>query len=116
MAGMAQFLATYVSDGRYVPYTPSVDLPPGTVVVQGELVGVTREPLRANRLGNLCVDGVISFPKATTPGSGFGARGEGYRGPRLREQGRSAAHRGSSRGESLPRADRPRRRHRSASM
>ena len=70
---MTTFLTSYISDGRYVPYTPSVDVAAGSVIVQGELVGVAVSDLPAGKLGDLCVDGLIKFPKATGNGSGFAA-------------------------------------------
>ena len=70
---MANFLTTYVSDGRYVPYTPTVDVAAGDVVVQGELVGVAVSDLPANKLGDLCVDGLVRFPKSTAGGSAITA-------------------------------------------
>ena len=62
----------YVQAGDNIDYTPGVDVPAGAVVVQGELVGVTKRPIAANTLGSLAVEGVFDFPKATTAGSAIG--------------------------------------------
>jgi predicted RecA/RadA family phage recombinase len=64
---------TFVQQGAAIDYTPGADTPAGTVVVQGDLVGVTRVDLKAGQLGALAVEGVFDFPKATTAGTGFTA-------------------------------------------
>ena len=66
-------MATYVHDGEAIDYTPTVDVAAGAVVVQGELVGVTKSPIAANKLGALAVTGVFDFPKATGSGITAGA-------------------------------------------
>ena len=65
----------FVQAGDNIDYTPDVDVPAGAVVVQGELVGVTKRPIPANTQGSLAVSGVFDFAKATAAGSaiGFGA-------------------------------------------
>lgn len=57
--------ATFVHDGANTDYTPGADVAAGEVVVQGDLVGVTKRPLPANILGSLCVEGVFDVPKAS---------------------------------------------------
>ncbi len=52
----------FVQEGASIDYIPPVDTPAGTVVVQGELVGVTRVAIKANKLGALAVEGVFDFP------------------------------------------------------
>lgn len=69
MAGMVQFVARYISDGRYLDYTAGADLAAGDVVVVGELVGVAVQPLAAGQTDGLCVEGVIDFAKATGNGT-----------------------------------------------
>lgn len=59
---MAQ--AVYVQDGASIDYTPVADVAAGDVVVQGDLVGVAKLDIKANRLGALCVVGVFDFAKA----------------------------------------------------
>jgi predicted RecA/RadA family phage recombinase len=41
----------------------------GNVVVQGDLVGVAKQPIAANAPGALTVDGVFDFAKATGVGT-----------------------------------------------
>jgi len=55
----------FVHDGASVDYTPGADVAAGAVVVQGDLVGVAKRAIEANRLGALAVTGVFDFPKAT---------------------------------------------------
>lgn len=69
---------SFVHEGAAIDYTPGADTPAGTVVVQSELVGVTRVDLKAGQLGALAVQGVFDFPKATTAGSGFVAGALAY--------------------------------------
>jgi len=63
----------FIQDGDSIDYTPTVDVPAGTVVVQNDLVGVTKRHIPANTLGSLAVSGVFDFPKATATGSAVGA-------------------------------------------
>ena len=68
---MAQ--ATFVHEGSTVDYTPAADVAAGEVVVQGDLVGVAKQPIAAGRLGALAVQGVFDFPKATGAGTAITA-------------------------------------------
>ncbi len=61
--------ATFKHTGEAIDYTPTSDVAAGTVVVQGDLVGVTKVPIKAGDLGSLHVAGVFDFPKATGSGS-----------------------------------------------
>jgi predicted RecA/RadA family phage recombinase len=70
--------AVFVQNGDSIDYTPTADVPAGAVVVQGELVGVTKRPIPANTLGSLAVSGVFDFPKATTAGSAISAGANVY--------------------------------------
>lgn len=63
-------MTTFVHEGAAIDYTPGADTPAGTVVVQGDLVGVTRVDLKAGQLGSLAVSGVFDFPKGTAAGTG----------------------------------------------
>lgn len=65
-------LVSFVQEGAAVDYTPGGDLAAGDVVVQGDLVGVTKRAVPANTLGALHVEGVFDFPKATGGGSAIG--------------------------------------------
>lgn len=59
---MAQ--ATFVHEGASIDYTPAADVAAGEVVVQGDLVGVAKLDIKANKLGALAVEGVFDFTKA----------------------------------------------------
>jgi predicted RecA/RadA family phage recombinase len=57
--------ATFVQDGFSIDYTPTADTPAGTVVIQGDLVGITKLFIAANTLGALTVGaGVFDIAKA----------------------------------------------------
>ena len=58
-------LVTFVQEGSAIDYTPNADVDAGAVVVQNDLVGVTKRRIPANTLGALHVAGVFDFPKAT---------------------------------------------------
>lgn len=55
--------AQFVHDGRQVDFTPDVDVLVGSIVIQGDLVGVTRRDLKADVLGSIAVEGVFDFSK-----------------------------------------------------
>jgi len=65
--------AQYIHKGDSIDYTPTANVPAGAVVVQGELVGVTKVDIPANTLGALAVTGVFDFPKATGTGTAIAA-------------------------------------------
>ena len=58
-------LVTFVEEGLAVDYTPNTDVEAGEVVVQNDLVGVTKRKIPADEQGALHVAGVFDFPKAT---------------------------------------------------
>jgi predicted RecA/RadA family phage recombinase len=64
---MAQ--AVFVHEAASIDYTPAADVAAGDVVVQGDLVGVAKQPIKANQLGALAVEGVCDFAKATGAGT-----------------------------------------------
>ena len=64
---MAQ--AVFVQNGAAVDYTPGADVTAGDVVVQGDLIGVAKQDIKANALGALAVEGVFDFAKATGVGT-----------------------------------------------
>jgi len=68
-SGESGMPAKFIQDGSAIDYTPGADTPAGTVVVQADLVGVTRVDLKTNQLGSLAVTGVYEFPKALGAGS-----------------------------------------------
>lgn len=56
-------------EGASIDYTPVADVATGDVVVQGDLVGVAKLDIKANKLGALAVEGVFDFAKATGAGT-----------------------------------------------
>ena len=71
-------LVTFVHVGDAIDYTPAADVAAGAVVVQGELVGVAKLSISANKLGALAVKGVFDFPKATGVGTAIAAGANCY--------------------------------------
>ena len=57
--------AVKVASGEMIDYTPSSDVAAGTVVVQGNLVGIALQPIAANTKGALAVQGVFDVAKAS---------------------------------------------------
>ena len=70
--------AVYVHEGDAIDYTPGADVAAGDVIVQGELVGVAKQPITANALGALAVKGVFDFPKTTGGGTAISAGAKVY--------------------------------------
>ena len=70
--------AQYIHKGDSIDYTPTADTPAGAVVVQGELVGVTKLDIPANTLGALATTGVFDFAKATGTGTAIAAGANCY--------------------------------------
>ena len=60
--------AKYLHEGKVVDYTPSVDIPAGSVVAIFELVGIAHSDIAAGQLGALSVQGVYEVVKATGAG------------------------------------------------
>ncbi len=58
-------MARFIHDGKSIDYTPSSAVTAGDVVVQGELVGIAKLDIEADRQGALAVEGVFDLPKAT---------------------------------------------------
>lgn len=58
-------MATYISKGDIIDYTPSSAVAAGAVVVSGGIVGVATQAIAANATGTLAVSGVFEFPKAS---------------------------------------------------
>lgn len=65
--------ARFIHDGNGIDYTPGSDLAAGSVVVQGDLVGITKRDIATGQLGTLEVTGVYDFPKVTGAGTGIAA-------------------------------------------
>ena len=55
--------AQFIHDGRSIDFLSATDVPAGSVIVQGSLVGVTKLDVKANRLGALAVVGVFDIAK-----------------------------------------------------
>lgn len=55
--------AAFVSQGRAVDYLPVADAPAGTVIVQGNLVGIPANDLVAGRMGALAIEGLFNVCK-----------------------------------------------------
>ena len=67
-------MATFVQQGAAVDYTPTVNTTAGTVVVQGELVGITKHDIKAHTLGAISVEGVFDIAKDPTATISAGAK------------------------------------------
>ena len=66
---MALPVSKFLQEGHYVDYTPSgADCTGGTIVVQGEMVGLADIDIAEDALGALRTDGVWRVPK--TAGTG----------------------------------------------
>jgi len=61
--------AVFIQDGDCTDYTPGAAVAAGDVVVQGQLFGVAKIPIAANKKGALYHTGIFDLPKATTTGS-----------------------------------------------
>lgn len=66
---MATPLVSFVQEGSALDYTPVADVEAGVVVIQNDLVGITKRSILANEQGALHVAGVFEVPKATGAGS-----------------------------------------------
>lgn len=55
--------AQFVHDGKAVDFTPTVDVAVGSIVIQGDLVGITKRDIKAGSLGSIAVEGVFDIPK-----------------------------------------------------
>lgn len=66
-------MATFVTEGNSIDYTPGADVTAGDVVVQGGLVGIAKLDIAAGTLGALAVAGVFDVPKAGGGGVTFAA-------------------------------------------
>jgi len=58
-------MASSVSDGKYLDYTPGSAVAAGDVVVLGSLVAVAPRPIAANVMGAVAIEGVFSMPCAS---------------------------------------------------
>jgi predicted RecA/RadA family phage recombinase len=65
--------AIYVQDGEAIDYTPVADLAAGDVVDLGTFVGITKEPILANKPGALSIVGTFDVLKFTGEAIALGA-------------------------------------------
>ena len=56
-------MAVFIQEGAAVDYTPVANTSAGSVVVQGELVGVVKHDIKASELGSIAVEGVFDIDK-----------------------------------------------------
>lgn len=70
--------AEYIQEGDYLDYTPGSAVSAGDVVVQGDLIGIAKGDIAANKLGALAVTGVFDFPKATGASTAISAGASVY--------------------------------------
>ena len=64
--------ATFVHDGDAVDFVPTAAVAAGTVVVQGNLVGVARRDVAVGQTGSLAVTGVFDLPVTALTGWAVG--------------------------------------------
>ena len=55
--------ARFIHDGRSIQFVPTLDISAGTVVVLGNLIGITKVDLPAGSIGVLALDGVYEIAK-----------------------------------------------------
>ena len=55
--------ARFIHDGKSIDFLSVTDVPAGSVIVQGSLVGITKLDVKADRLGALAVVGVFDIAK-----------------------------------------------------
>jgi predicted RecA/RadA family phage recombinase len=65
-------VATFVQEGEAIDYTPTADMAAGDVVDCGTFVGCAIDPIPANTLGALTVQGVFDFVKLSGQAIAFG--------------------------------------------
>lgn len=55
--------AISIQKGEMIDYIPAADTAAGEVIVQGKLIGITTEPIKAGKLGAIRVCGVFGITK-----------------------------------------------------
>jgi len=65
--------ARFIQNGNSIDYTPGADVSAGDVVVQGDLLGITKLDIAAGALGALAVTGVFDVPKTAGVGEAIAA-------------------------------------------
>lgn len=71
-------IAQFIQEGRSIDYTPGSAVSAGAVVVQGDLIGIAKVDIPANKLGALAVEGVYDVPKATGASTAISAGVNAY--------------------------------------
>ena len=66
--------AQFIHDGAAVDHTPDADVDAGTVVVIGDLVGITKRDIKAGTLGSIAVEGVFDVIKDSAVAITAGAK------------------------------------------
>lgn len=56
-------MAVFIQEGAAVDYTPVANTSAGSMVVQGELVGIVKHDIKAGELGSIAVEGVFDIDK-----------------------------------------------------
>ena len=70
--------ARFIHDGNGIDYTPGSDLSAGSVVVQGDLIGITKRDIATGGLGTLELNGVFDVPKTAGVGEAIAAGAKVY--------------------------------------
>ena len=70
--------ARFIHDGNGIDYTPGSDLPAGSVVVQGDLIGITKRDIATGGLGTLELTGVFDVAKTAGVGEAIAAGAKVY--------------------------------------
>ena len=66
--------AQFIHDGAAVDFTPDEDVAAGTIVVVGDLVGVTKRDIASGVLGAIAVEGVFDVIKDSAVSISAGAK------------------------------------------
>jgi predicted RecA/RadA family phage recombinase len=65
--------AQFIQDGSAVDITPEIDIAVGSIVIVGDLVGITKRDLKAGVLGSIAVEGIFDVPKDPSQAVAFTA-------------------------------------------
>jgi len=64
--------ATFIQNGDFLDYVPTVDVAQGAIVVIGNLVGIAHRAIPAGTLGSIALTGVYELPIAAGSVAGAG--------------------------------------------
>ncbi len=56
--------AKYIQKGDSIDFSPSMDMDAGEIVRLGNLIGITKAPVKAGTLGTLAVSGIFDVQKS----------------------------------------------------